>query len=90
MKTLKKIRKESPRRLKQLVSICDKLVDELANPTTLSTNEQISNDELPNRFYEPLQICCESKIPRLMDISLDAFHYMMGNICVYYSSFGFK
>jgi len=34
---------------------------------------------LPSKYFEPLQWACESKIPRLMDIAIDALHYMMGN-----------
>jgi hypothetical protein len=33
---------------------------------------------VPSKYFEPLQLSLESKNPRLMDISLDAFHYMMG------------
>jgi hypothetical protein len=75
LKTLKKLRKETPRlKVKNLVTLCDQLIGELSEESnTSSTTEVISQ-----KHFEPLQIACSSKIPRLMDIALDAIHYMMG------------
>ena len=36
-----------------------------------------SIEELSSKHFVPLQIACDSKIPRLMDIAIDAIHYMM-------------
>lgn len=103
LKTLKKIRKETPRRLKQLLTVCDLHIGTLflfqfifliLNTIiiiivifiivflTLDELSQKSGtggyESLPSKYFEPLQWSCESKIPRLMDIAIDALHYMMG------------
>jgi hypothetical protein len=44
-------------------------------------------DALPSKYFEPLQWACESKIPRLMDIAIDALHYMMGTYNSFIHSF---
>ena len=101
LKTLKKIRKETPRRLKQLLTVCDLHIGKIIDfnfKSTLFFTYYFSNynaeeltqksgtggyDALPSKYFEPLQWACESKIPRLMDIAIDALHYMMGT----YNSF---
>jgi hypothetical protein len=49
------------------------LVDELTEKeggTSVETNA--------DNYFEPFQLACESRHPRLMDVSLDAIHYLMG------------
>jgi hypothetical protein len=31
-------------------------------------------------YFEAFQLACESRHPRLMDVSLDAIHYLMGTL----------
>lgn len=107
LKTLKKIRKETPRRLKQLLTVCDLHIGIVVSffcPCQLAISfmtdmiiltyyvEELTQksgnggyETLPSKYFEPLQWACESKIPRLMDIAIDALHYMMGMIL--FSSF---
>ena len=60
--------------MKSISTIWLTFLDKLSDPE----NEKIINDDLPAAYYEPLQLACESKLPRVMEVALDAFHYMMG------------
>ena len=97
MKTLKKIRKEAPRRLKELRSVCDELIG-MIRPDSIAlhvscclisfsycaemlsgkTPEELSADGSADKYFNILEAACESKNTRLMEIGLDAIHFLIG------------
>jgi len=56
----------------------------------LSNNQKAGRDEREDsnadKYFDPLQAACESHNPKLMEISLDAIHFLIGNVklCVVY------
>lgn len=51
-----------------LVALCEK---EQANG-----NEAIDTDA--DKYFEPLELACETRQPKLMEIALDALHFLIG------------
>lgn len=33
-----------------------------------------------DKFFEPLELACESRHPKIMEIALDALHFLIGEI----------
>ena len=90
LKTLRRIKKEAPRRFKDLRSICDDLIGKLSayyryitqlNYTeALTENQKVGgSDNDADKYFDPLQAACETRQPRLMEIALDAIHFLIGN-----------
>jgi len=71
LKTIKRLRKEAPRRLKELRSICDELIEKAES--TVNPSEINSSGE----FFEPLCIACSSKQYRLIEIALEAWYFLI-------------
>lgn len=40
--------------------------------------EELSEDGSADKYFNILEAACESKNPRLMEIGLDAIHYLIG------------
>ena len=54
----------------------------LASLAEFENNAGVSKDEDAAKYFEPLRLACESKQPRLMEISLDAIHYLIGMLSI--------
>ena len=50
----------------------------------LSNNQKAGRDGREDldadKYFDPLQAACESKQPRLMEVALDAIHFLIGKI----------
>lgn len=77
LKTIKKIRKETPRRFKDLRASCDKLIDVLSEGLKIEEDEG-KEDEDADKYFDILQQACETKQPKLMEIALDAIKFLIG------------
>lgn len=90
LKTFKRIKKEAPRRFKDLRNQIDELIIFLTdrvdssnqsaavgNSSSNSNNSSISESD-GDKYFFPFQECCESRYPKLMEIGLDAIHYLIG------------
>eukprot|EP01038_Epipyxis_sp_PR26KG_P008429 gene8429-11403_t len=75
LKTLKRLRKEAPRRFKDLRIICDELIVALSEKEKANGAENQDSDA--DKYFEPLEAACETKQARLMDIALDALHFLI-------------
>lgn len=96
LKTLKKIRKEVPRRLKELRSVSDELIgtsrpgmsrmrsNVICNAEVLSAKspEALAEDGSADKYFNILDAACESRNIRLMEIGLDAIHYLIGTLLI--------
>lgn len=80
LKTLRKIRKEAPRRLKDLKSMCDQIIGDLST----RENEEVDDDTDADKYFDPLRAACESHTPRVMEIALDAIHILIGVLIALY------
>ena len=99
LKTLRKLRKEAPRKFKDLRIICDELIGNSYNLASLvmprfvnccgllytvalsdkeSANGGQSLDTDADQYFEPLELACQTRQPRLMEIALNAIHYCIG------------
>lgn len=43
-------------------------------------NEGVDNDA--DKYFEPMEAACLTKQPRLMEIGLDALHFLIGHLCL--------
>jgi hypothetical protein len=75
LKTIKKIRKETPRRFKELRGSCDLLIETLSESLK---NDEEKEDEDADKYFDILQAACETKQPKLMEIALDAIKFLIG------------
>ena len=41
-------------------------------------SEDVDTDA--DKYFEPLRAACESKVPRIMEIALDAIHILIGRL----------
>lgn len=73
VKTLKKLRKEVPRRFKDLRKLCDDMIAFLTEEN--KSGVVLSSRPLP--YLEPFILACESRQPRLMEIGLDGLNYLI-------------
>jgi hypothetical protein len=52
----------------------------------LSENQKIGfaerDDMDADKYFDPLQAACESRYPKLMEIALDAVHFLIGKNCL--------
>lgn len=98
LKTFKKLRKEAPRKFKDLRAICDDMIGESLHVSISPECAQIlsplflfilchlenqlegasAGDINADKFVGPLQMACETRYPKLMEISLVAFHFLLG------------
>lgn len=76
LKTVKKLRKETPRRFKDLRATCDKLIETLSE--NLKNEEEEKEDDDADKYFDLLQSACETKQPKLMEIALDAMKFLIG------------
>jgi hypothetical protein len=76
LKTVKKLRKETPRRFKDLRTSCDKLIETLSD--NLKNEEEEKEDDDADKYFDLLQSACETKQPKLMEIALDAMKFLIG------------
>jgi hypothetical protein len=97
LKALTKLRKEIPRRYKDLRAVCDETIgnlhfDAMENYSTdvfyfiaLFTEAEAGKIKITKagKYFEPLKLACESRLPRLMEIGLDAIHFLIGKIILY-------
>lgn len=77
IKTLKKIKVDAPKRLKELHDLCDDLLTSLGENGNVN-RELYTMDEHTYACFLPLQLGCTSGIPKLMELSLSALHYLFG------------
>ena len=117
LKTVKRLRKETPRRLKEFRLSCDELICKISFPCpktiTYSNNstspllyihfhfpgccllifihvvtleEKVASgirDDNANQYFVILEAGCETRVAKLMEVSLDAVHYLIGKyICI--------
>lgn len=92
VKTLTKIKKEAPRKFKDLRNVCDDLIGILTikirlsnrNTAAITENQKIGGSEREDtdadKYFDPLQAACESHSPKLIEIALDAIHFLIGFI----------
>jgi hypothetical protein len=73
LKTVRRIRKEAPRRLKELRAVCDELIEVLSS----RSQEQLAEDGSADKYFNILEAACESKNTKLMEIGLDAIHFLI-------------
>jgi hypothetical protein len=89
LKTLQRIRKEAPRRFKDLRNICDDLIGKSNRCfrssvevhfllAALSDQRIGSNDYDADKYFDPLQAACETRQTRLMEIALEGMKYLIG------------
>jgi hypothetical protein len=100
VRTARRIRKEAPRKFKELKQIVEDIVgmsvlDGVSDDSNyvimllgyfITANAEkdpeyaVSMDQQDiEAFLSPLKQCCESRYPRLMEIGLTAFHFLLGN-----------
>lgn len=95
-RTLEKIRKETPRRLKDLRTTCDELIgcniimmiSIIFLLGQLSSSGSVMNgyeavDTDADKYFGPLRVACESHVPKIMEIALDAIHLLIGELPIY-------
>jgi len=75
LKTSRRLRKEAPRRCKELRTLCDELITKLSEKET--NNTIINNDNDADKYFELFQMSCDSRHPRVMEIALDGIHYLI-------------
>ena len=83
LKTLKRIRTQAPRKLKDLRSVCDDLINALSsNESIAATNNAAANASLSggdaDKYFDPLQAACESQDPKVIEIALDGICTLIG------------
>jgi len=116
LKILKRLRKEAPRKFKDLRISCDELIGNiyyiyltdsctfmilyfilsadfhdyiylrslisLCYVAALTEKENANGGESQetdaDQYFEPLEMACQTRQPRLMEISLDSIHYLIG------------
>ena len=74
LKTTRRLRKEAPRRCKELRTLADDLINIL---TEKENNNTINNDNDADKHFELFQMSCDSRHPRVMEIALDGIHYLI-------------
>jgi hypothetical protein len=55
--------------------------DALAEKEKANAGEEDALDTDADKYFEPLQLACETRQSRLMEIALDAIHFLIGKIC---------
>jgi brefeldin A-inhibited guanine nucleotide-exchange protein len=71
-KTLTKVKKEAPRRCKELRDYCDETLPQLGD-----RDNKDDEEEDADKYFFPFKLCCDSQYPRLMEIGLDAIHCLI-------------
>ncbi|KAJ1434054.1 hypothetical protein B484DRAFT_477107 [Ochromonadaceae sp. CCMP2298] len=74
LKTLRRLKKESPRRFKELRDVCDEMIATLTEKDKAADKESRTDAD---QYFEPLEMACQTRQPRLMEISLDAIHFLI-------------
>lgn len=84
-RTIQKLRKEAPRRFRDLRSSCDAILNGTKLVMTLSSYpertiaiDKQDTDQQRSFSIEPLVLSCATHHPRLMEIAIDGFHYIIG------------
>ena len=80
IKTFNKLKKDAPKRLKELKQACEdqcKELERVESSNDTRENTSISNESNADRYFTPLQLACESRAPKLMEVGLDAIHYLI-------------
>ena len=93
LKTLRKLRKEMPRRFRELRDKCDLLAGRFSSALValisaltffvggiveLQKNGLESVNDEADKYFDLLQLSCETKQPRVIEISLEAIRFMIG------------
>ena len=74
LKTARRLRKEAPRRCKELRQSCDEMIAILAEK---EANNTINNDSDADKHFSLFHMSCDSRHPRVMEIALDGIHYLI-------------
>lgn len=80
LRTFTKLKKDAPKRLKELKQACEdqcKELERVESTNDTRENTSISNNENADKYFTPLQLACESRTPKLMEVGLDAIHYLI-------------
>jgi hypothetical protein len=79
LKTLRRIKKEAPRRCKELKISTDELIALLEEKEKYCSNGNLSAsiETDADKYYYILAETCECRYPRLMEVALDAFHFLI-------------
>lgn len=93
LKSLKRLRKEAPKRFKELRDSCDELIGGvlkfviallILRAAALSEKERVNGTEGvesdADQYFEPLEAACETKQPKLMEMALDTLHFLIGRL----------
>ncbi|KAJ1398883.1 hypothetical protein B484DRAFT_471680 [Ochromonadaceae sp. CCMP2298] len=75
LKTLTRLRKETPRRFKDVRQTCDDLILALTEKGRANGGDSKETDA--DQYFEPLEMACQTRQPRLMEIALDAIHFLI-------------
>ena len=118
LKSIKRLRKETPRRLKEFRLSCDELICKMPCPSKIcnlrrksikpyqliiisfmesfrffiykvTLEERIASgnrDDNANQYFSILQAGCETRVAKLMEVSLDTVHYLIGTRYKHFSS----
>ena len=53
-------------------------------PEVISENQKVASkgreDIDADKYFDPLQAACETRQPKLMEIALDAIHFLIGKL----------